>query len=608
MTSRDDSGAAALARLQVVLDELATINVSSDLLESLPVGPALASVLLRSEPALLDPEGQLAFVEASQRLINGLEARRDGGIVAFVGSNPRYTSYWVKGDERRLTDVRATELALALRWSDGVAHQRIDSARAQAHLPATTAAFEAGLLSSRTVDTIATGMSALTSPIDDAIATAIKSDCDPEQVEELRGLRHQMLSTFDDKVSAFAVQHNSLRVGDKIRNTIAALDPQGAAARRVIAARVESNVELRLLPDGLAQLTAILAAEQALSCMRTLDDRARDGQHVDLTDPIGLRRAQALVHFVTRPASAATSSAWEERDDRDATAAPTPLTPKVARSSVGMHLDVVMDLPTFLGLAETPALLVGAGPLPANAARDLLADSAFVRIRRVIVDPVTGHRLDTGVKRYLLTDAERDRIFARDMHCRFPDCNAPAYRCECDHALPYDRGGATSTDNLGAACKKHHQHKTHAGWQVTTSAADGSCIWRSPLGRSYVHEAQAVLPWTLDADEVVREIAARLPGVANRPTPDAKRGQAGQSMLSRADFEAIYDKRQGHIPNPNGCSQCMKVTGVLRHFRELAWAERRRMPDGQRRPPAPASVSRSWLEVHVQHSLGAPTF
>ena len=74
------------------------------------------------------------------------------------------------------------------------------------------------------------------------------------------------------------------------------------------------------------------------------------------------------------------------------------------------------------------------------------------------------------------------------------DCQAPAYRCECDHAHPYNDGGQTKTSNLGLVCRKHHQHKTHAGWTITDSADDGSCTWQSPLGRTYKHEPEPVVP------------------------------------------------------------------------------------------------------------------
>jgi len=43
-------------------------------------------------------------------------------------------------------------------------------------------------------------------------------------------------------------------------------------------------------------------------------------------------------------------------------------------------------------------------------------------------------------------------------------------------------------------CKHHHQLKTHAGWQIIASHPDGSCTWRSPLGRIYEHEPLELVP------------------------------------------------------------------------------------------------------------------
>ena len=57
-------------------------------------------------------------------------------------------------------------------------------------------------------------------------------------------------------------------------------------------------------------------------------------------------------------------------------------------------------------------------------------------------------------------------------------------RTRCD-------GGSTSPDNLGALCVRHHQLKTHAGWQITHSRPDGSCEWTSPHGRVYEHAPPA---------------------------------------------------------------------------------------------------------------------
>ncbi|MDP1876103.1 MAG: HNH endonuclease signature motif containing protein [Actinomycetota bacterium] len=155
-----------------------------------------------------------------------------------------------------------------------------------------------------------------------------------------------------------------------------------------------------------------------------------------------------------------------------------------------MNLDVVIDLATLLGLRDDPATLPGSGPIAADEARDLLATlppDAALTIRRLVADPITGHLLDAGRTRYRIPDPLRAFITARDHACRFPGCARRADRCEIDHAQPWDDHGTTSRGNLGALCTRHHQLKTHAGWQITTSTDDGTCTWQSPMGRTYHH-------------------------------------------------------------------------------------------------------------------------
>ncbi|MDO8308031.1 MAG: HNH endonuclease signature motif containing protein, partial [Actinomycetota bacterium] len=159
-------------------------------------------------------------------------------------------------------------------------------------------------------------------------------------------------------------------------------------------------------------------------------------------------------------------------------------------SQAHVNLDVVIDLATLLRLREDPATLPGSGPIAADEARDLLATlppDAQVTLRRLVADPLTGHLLDAGRTRYRIPDQLRRFITARDGTCRFPGCARRADRCQVDHATPWDHGGATSRANLGALCTRHHQLKTHAGWQITASAADGTCTWQSPLGRTHPH-------------------------------------------------------------------------------------------------------------------------
>ena len=120
--------------------------------------------------------------------------------------------------------------------------------------------------------------------------------------------------------------------------------------------------------------------------------------------------------------------------------------------------------------------------------RALLTDpDVAVTIRRLVTDPLTGHLLDHGRRTYAIPDRLREFIVARDRTCRFPGCARRADRCQIDHAQPWDDGGSTSPDNLGALCVRHHQLKTHAGWQITHSRPDGGCTWTSPHGRVYEH-------------------------------------------------------------------------------------------------------------------------
>jgi len=64
-----------------------------------------------------------------------------------------------------------------------------------------------------------------------------------------------------------------------------------------------------------------------------------------------------------------------------------------------VEAQVIIDLPTLLGLADNPGELAGVGPIPAEVARALAADDGATR-RRLVVEPVTGALLDYGASVY----------------------------------------------------------------------------------------------------------------------------------------------------------------------------------------------------------------
>ncbi len=145
------------------------------------------------------------------------------------------------------------------------------------------------------------------------------------------------------------------------------------------------------------------------------------------------------------------------------------------------EIQVTVDLPTLLGLAEHPAELEGYGPLPPSVAPALAGDG---RWRRLVTDPVTGHTLDYGTRVYAPPQDLRDYVTARDRTCVFPGCARPARRCDLDHGHPHAEGGATSSQNMRALCRRHHRLKTHHGWNIQ-AGPNATTIWTSPTGHVY---------------------------------------------------------------------------------------------------------------------------
>ena len=151
-------------------------------------------------------------------------------------------------------------------------------------------------------------------------------------------------------------------------------------------------------------------------------------------------------------------------------------------------VNLTIDLPTLLGLAENPGILGGYGAIPASIARELAADGKW---RRFITDPLTGNLLDYGREKYEPPQALVDFLMARDRTCRFPGCRQPARLADIDHAQPWEEGGETSIENMGLLCRRHHRMKTHGGWKLE-SFPDGSCKWFSPAGREYFVAARSI--------------------------------------------------------------------------------------------------------------------
>jgi hypothetical protein len=79
----------------------------------------------------------------------------------------------------------------------------------------------------------------------------------------------------------------------------------------------------------------------------------------------------------------------------------------------------------------------------------------------------------------------RHLVEVRDGECTSMSCSMPAWRCDFEHAVPYDQGGRTDACNAGMRSRRCHRVKQSHGWHVT-SLRPGWHQWTAPSGRTYI--------------------------------------------------------------------------------------------------------------------------
>lgn len=476
-SSLDDARAAVagvgpqtvLAAAHCVEDALAAAldEITADYLASAEPGPDLMRLLGLLPVRSLSATSRLAWLQAHARCAAWWAAQEPAMLVAFAGHEPQVATFEVRGQQVVLEDVAREELAVAMRWTSSFAQRKIDEARVlTGALPATLEALAAGSISPAHTRVV----------VESAQRLAVSA---PVGSAEFR----RACSELELRILPVAVRDGIGRTRSAANRAVTAVDPAGRHDRRSEALRGR-GVWLRDEPDGVATLTAKLSAEHAHACYAAVEQLAAAGTidglpFCDDRATMGERRSLALVHLTLGTG-------------RDVFSRPQIDGSHAALPEIRTHVDVVVDLPTLLGLQDNDGEIVGGGELPAEAIRTLVLRDASATMRRLVTDPTTGHLLDIGRKRYAVPDALREFIVMRDQRCRFPGCNARAATSEIDHALPWDDGGGTDRGNLGALCKRHHQVKSLGGWQIADSTEDGGCTWVSPNGNTYGHEPVAV--------------------------------------------------------------------------------------------------------------------
>ena len=417
--------------------EILDIEVA-ELLKAKP-GYKTLGELIEINPRSLSSSGRIDYLSALDRQESWICALKQEALVAIAGefADEDGGIFGCVDDEER------EDVATALRLSPTTAQNRIDVARVLVgHLPNTISALSTGEISVAHATVIAR-----------ETATAIKNGLSPESVFRV-----------EQTALAHAEFHTPGQVASKVKTTIAKLAPEDFE-EIVDRARDSRRVTFYPEADGMATVIAILPAEDAQTVMKSIEAYIvkRDGEDAAEWSVLSadMKRADALTAIASQALDSMANDVQPHR---------RPIT-----------ISVAIDLPTLLGLAENPGQLAGYGAIPASVARRLAADGNW---QRFVSDPTTGNLLDFGREKYTPPQELVDYLLARDRVCRFPGCRRTGQSSDIDHAQSWETGGETNPANLGLLCRRHHRMKTHGGWSLESNP-DGSCLWKSPKGKTF---------------------------------------------------------------------------------------------------------------------------
>jgi len=327
------------------------------------------------------------------------------------------------------------EVAAAFGWSVPYAQNRIALAVAlTTRLPATFAALRAG-------------------EIEEFKARRI--------VEAAEVLSDEAIARVEAEIVAQAGELNGQQLNYRLRRAVARADPEAVAARAVA-----KSAARRVVREHLGDGAALLSLQGDVERVQLAHDRIRavarqirsagDGRTMDqITADVGL--------------DCLAGKGFE---------------------NVKVHVRLTLPASTVLGVDTKPGFLAGYGWLPAQRALELAAQEDAVW-QRILTDPLTGHAVDVGRRKYRPPAALRDHIEASYPTCTGPGCVRPAHVCDLDHvtAFPW---GPTDQENVRPACRPHHRAKTHGGWRVEKSPNGRDLTWVTKHGFRVTHEPEPI--------------------------------------------------------------------------------------------------------------------
>ncbi len=461
-------------------------------------GPDLAAMLTRRPERLAPAAGQgriddgqlwadavLASVVAREKLISHLQASQYTDLAELSARYPGIHQFL------------ATEVALALGTTEATAASMLGTAGSlRDRLPQTLSRLSDGSIDH-----------------DKAMALVHATT---STTAEVAGLVEQRVLPGAVRISPIAVRRRAERA-------VIELDPAGAAERHRVA-RSERHVSRRPDVEGMGRLSVLSTMQDIAVVWEALTALAEASRRPNDDRDLGARRVDALVQVCSDILAGGgwTGLRLPERPGRKP------------------HIQVTIPFSALLGTDE-PCDLTGFGPITADQARQIAADSVLTRL---VCDPLSGVLLDYGRTRYKPPESLKAFVRARDAECILPICHQPATRNHLDHVIPARPDpvtglptlGTTSADNLCPPCAHHHLSKdADRGFHLSRDP-DGSYTWTTPLGRSYTQQPHQL--W-------------RPPP----PSPDAHRERDGQPESMRdAALQRPSPPMSARIAAPPGIS------------------------------------------------------
>ncbi len=456
-----------------------------------------ADALAGLDPNNLGENDLLDYVHAANRLAAFARAMEYAALAVFAARRPPLASEAPATPEQAFRDVTyrsryaAAEIMAVHCVGVGAARCRLDDAETLAHnLPGTSALYRAGLLDSIRIKAILAGLENV-----------------PAKVQ----------SVIEPLFLPGASRSNPRALTRKIRNLAQKHNPEPLAVRHE-RAKADRRVWFTPLPDGMAQISAVLDAVPAKALYDSLDSWARQAQRDGAepgggpstgTTPTG-RPSRSLNNYLAdsfldllhqaflHPAAYCVGCGGSVREAGAGSSNPGHPVPEAwFGGRIPAKIGVVVPALTLLHKLEEPGHLEGYGPIPPGQARELAAGAYWWE--RLLTDPVTNARLSVGRQRYHPPADIASEVRRRDPVCTGIGCDHPASTCELDHTVPFRRErhgpggillakGDTSVENLRPRDLYCHRLKDvpDTNWSVEPDGP-GRTRTTTPTGRIYIH-------------------------------------------------------------------------------------------------------------------------